>query len=151
MSRVRFRVRPYDAPLTRPLETGAGAFNCRAGFYLAAKDDTGRRGLGEAAPLPAWGSESLEACREALAAIENASFEAAEALAATGLDRRRTPAAYAAAELALMDLRARQAGVSLATLRGGARRQSVPVNALIGAQAPEHAADEAREAIARGH
>lgn len=155
---VSWRVAPYTAAFARPLDTASGRWTQRRGCYVVAEADDGTIGLGEAAPLPAWGTEDETAAFEALSRLGPLQLTADSgrslpALAPAGLDAARWPAAHAAAEQALLDLLARRRGVSLAGLLAGAGAtdSSVAVNALLGADAPERAAALAREAVAAGY
>ncbi|MHC4933380.1 MAG: hypothetical protein ACYTGV_14450 [Planctomycetota bacterium] len=63
---VRASVTPIRRRLRQPILTGAGSIEVRDGLLLEIHDADGHCGLGEAAPLPHMGTESLEACRNAL-------------------------------------------------------------------------------------
>lgn len=138
MSELRWAVRPYRASFVRPLATARGVWTAREGFWVACEDDDGVVGLGEVAPLPAWGTETLDL--------------AGRALRDGQLDRLRTPAAYAGVETALLDYRSRRAGVPLAAfLASGDPASTVAVNALLGGDTPESLAAEARAAAEAGY
>ena len=66
---VRFEYRPYRASFRQPLLTAHGAWAEREGIIVRLLDDTGRESLGEIAPLPAWGTETLAAALEYCAAL----------------------------------------------------------------------------------
>jgi O-succinylbenzoate synthase len=55
-----FEFRPYHAALRQPLLTVHGAWSEREGLIIRLTDDHGRVALGEIAPLPGWGTETLE-------------------------------------------------------------------------------------------
>lgn len=57
---VRFEYRVYHAPFRSPLATAHGVWSVRDGAVVRLTADDGRTALGEIAPLPAWGSETLE-------------------------------------------------------------------------------------------
>ncbi len=61
---VRFEYHVYRSAFRQPLVTAHGVWAEREGVVVRLTDDAGRTSLGEIAPLPAWGSESLD---EALA------------------------------------------------------------------------------------
>ncbi|MFT3829149.1 MAG: o-succinylbenzoate synthase [Opitutaceae bacterium] len=61
---VHFEYRVYRAQFRQPLATAHGVWREREGVILQLTAEDGRTALGEIAPLPAWGSESLD---EALA------------------------------------------------------------------------------------
>lgn len=57
---VRFEFRPYQRPFKRPLSTSHGNWNIREGIIIRLTDETGKIGWGEIAPIPWFGSETLE-------------------------------------------------------------------------------------------
>jgi len=60
MSHYRFEFRPYQRRFRQPLQTSHGRWEIREGIIICLTDDNGRIGWGEIAPLPWFGSESLE-------------------------------------------------------------------------------------------
>jgi O-succinylbenzoate synthase len=58
MYRVEFR--PYQRPFRQPLLTSHGDWRVREGVIVGLQDGLGRKGWGEIAPLPWFGSEDLE-------------------------------------------------------------------------------------------
>ncbi len=125
----------YRIPFRRSVATRSGRVEERRGFWVLAQDDVeGRVGLGEAAPLPEIGTESIE--------------ETAKALQSGVTDS--APAARAGIELALLDLEAQRAGRRLAERFSPNPRESVPVNALLTGEDPEILAGEGAAAIGAG-
>jgi O-succinylbenzoate synthase len=59
-TKYRFEFRPYRRPFKRPLSTSHGIWDVREGIILRLTDETGRVGWGEIAPIPWFGSESLQ-------------------------------------------------------------------------------------------
>lgn len=59
MSR-QIAVKPYQRSFKRPLKTARGEWTIREGFILRVEED-GRVGFGEVAPLPEFGSETVDA------------------------------------------------------------------------------------------
>ncbi len=150
-------VRPFRLRLRAPLETGAGLIEVREGVLLVLHDSEGRRGLGEAAPipgLPAFAHEEARSCGDVLMCsiphLEGRSPEEVDDL----LERveRCHPASRFALESALVDLAAQARGVRVADwLAGGhAPHTKVPVNALVTGADPEEVRVVAEGAIARG-
>ncbi|WP_423751584.1 o-succinylbenzoate synthase [Salinirarus marinus] len=117
------RVRPFDVALADPLSTAHGSIESRRGFFVGVERDDANRGVGEAAPLPGW-TESYDACERALDGVTDPAA-ALDALA-------DAPAARHGVEHALVDARARAAGVSLARFLDASPAASVPVNATVG-------------------
>lgn len=122
MSGARLRWTPFRLPLREPIATGAGVLRAREGELLRLERADGSIGFGEATPAPGFA----------------------------------TVAAFAASarDCAARDAEARRAGRSLAAALAetlGARpRRRVPVNALLVAEDPDAAVDEARRAAAAG-
>lgn len=55
-----FEFRPYRRPFRQPLKTSHGSWKCRQGIILKLTSQTGHCGFGEVAPLPWFGTETLE-------------------------------------------------------------------------------------------
>ncbi len=60
LSTYQFEFRPYRRPFKRTLSTSHGNWDVREGIILRLMDETGRVGWGEIAPIPWFGSETLE-------------------------------------------------------------------------------------------
>lgn len=109
---------------------------------ILALEAEGLVGLGEAPATPGRGPGPK--------ALQRSLAEAGRALV-EGCDPGPLPAAVAAAvETALLDLRARAAGVRLAELLGGVRRTRVACNLLVGAVSPAGVAEEVEEGAREG-
>jgi len=145
---MKLRFARYSLPLRAPLATAHGTLQRREGLqiWLGA-------GRGEAAPLPAFGTESLPECE---AALEAAGVALAHARVpenvgdVEGLTGNLPRAARFGVELALLDDLARRRGMPLAKLLS---RNAVPefaVCALLGSSEPAALAREARAAAQRG-
>jgi o-succinylbenzoate synthase len=59
-----FEFRPYQRQFTRPLQTHHGLWEVRAGIVLKLTDRNGQVSWGEIAPIPWFGSETLEQALE---------------------------------------------------------------------------------------
>jgi o-succinylbenzoate synthase len=145
---MKLRFAPYSLPLRSPLQTAHGAIARRDGFQIWIG-----AGRGEAAPLPAFGTESLAECEAALEAAGAALARApapetvydVEAL----LDSFPRAARFGI-ELALLDDLARRREMPLARLLSNDAASEVPVCALLGAGEPAALAREARAAAQAG-
>jgi o-succinylbenzoate synthase len=164
------RARIARLEFARPVFTSRGEFTSRGSVILALEDLEGRRGYGEAAPWPGFGTES-EA--EALAALEDvarllagADVEPGEWSLGAANRLGDAPAARAAVQGALWDLGARRAGRSLAAhlaascVQPLARRDGVadraalgevPVSVLLVERSPEALRREAASVRAAGY
>ncbi len=145
---MRCRLIKRVLPLATPLATASGPISERTVWALAIADDAGHVGLGEASPLPEFGSETVLQCREAL----NRSLTSLKAdFLISWLERGRpdaplgalekllqgAPCARQAIEGALIDLLAQQQERPLAALLATSIGNPVPsnrlpVNALLG-------------------
>lgn len=149
---------PYAVPLRRPILMAAGVWQERCGWFVTCAGG-GFQGFGEIAPLPGWGSETRADALETLrlwpgrTAVPSQVDDIQAVLAATGVSPSARPAVYAGLELALLDWLGRRLNVSVAALLAGASRNCHPVcevAALIGAVAPNLAAQQAKVALEEG-
>ena len=62
--RLTLNVQPYQRRFRTPLHTAHGFWRVRQGLILRLTDEAGRRGYGEVAPLPWFGTETLEVAME---------------------------------------------------------------------------------------
>ncbi len=143
-TRHRVETIPYRLAFREPLVTAAGTWTDRQGFWLRLKDEEGRIGLGEVAPLPGFSTETIEEAGKALLALSGPRSISDDLLTAP-------PAVRAGLDLALLDLEAQDAGCPLAGLFARAPRKRITVNALIRGLDPISAADEAAGAVALGY
>lgn len=152
------RLSPFRIRLKDPIRTAHGAESTREGVSVVLEDGAGASGLGEATPLPSFGTESLAECLEALTKttsvinrqrIPESLTEIPGCLSNLGLTQR-TPAARHAVECALLDLLANRMGISLATLLSSSSRRHVTVNALLTSRTPEELVREGQSSLAQG-
>ena len=142
-------------PLTRPYTIAYRTVHAVDLVFLRISTADGHEGLGSASPAPAVTGESLEDCA---AALKPAALDwlvgtdprhlggAIHQLAAT---MAKTPAARAAADMALHDLLGKILGVPLADLLGR-QHHSLPTSITIGIKSVDETLEEAREYLARG-
>ncbi|NEO62102.1 MAG: o-succinylbenzoate synthase [Moorea sp. SIO4G2] len=60
MTNYKFKFHPYQRPFKHPLSTSHGKWTVREGIILSLSDEIGNIGWGEIAPIPWFGSETLE-------------------------------------------------------------------------------------------
>lgn len=138
------RVTPYRLPLRAEWASAQGSFAERRGWLLRLETDAGLAGWGDCAPLPEHdAAEELEALRQALTGLD---LEAARHWLQT---LRLHPAVRCAADVALSDLAAQQAGLPLARWLAHDAAPQVRCNAALGAL-DTGAPQRARAAIAAG-
>jgi O-succinylbenzoate synthase len=56
----QFSLRPYRLPFRAPVRTSHGVWSERTGVIVRLEDENGRVGFGEAAPIPWFGTETVE-------------------------------------------------------------------------------------------
>lgn len=139
-------VERFSLRLAEPLSTAADTIEHRDGFVVRVEVD-GTEGVGEATPLSGW-TEGVESCRDALEAVADHDPEAA----LDALDPEQTPAAAHGVELAVLDARAKAAGVPLCEVLtdDDVDRERVAVNATVGDAPPGDSAESAAESVAAG-
>lgn len=170
----------YRLPLLNSFTTAHGVITAREGIIVKVTTEHGISGIGEIAPLPAFGGGSLaDACSllPALAAhLHNKTLdEALDLLLAGGNDIRRggglygrpcsgtvwpgvlasafSTSTFCGLEIALLDALGKSEGCGVSTLlsqAGTMPRATVPVNAIIGTSTTEAAIAAAREARRNG-
>lgn len=159
MSIRRVLIHSYSLALRAPWPSAAGPVNRRDGSILILEEEEGGRvGVGESAPWPGFGLEthpsSVAALRLAARRLVGLSPDAYLAAAddLPGLAPvAASPCARHAIDLALHDLAAQRAGVSIARLLGGDRALAdVPVNAAIGRLSAKESASVARKLVSKG-
>ncbi len=144
---------PWDRTLDRPVGGALARRHVRAGVVLQLRDETGRIGQGEAAPLPGYSSETLSDCTASLRNLHAtlSVVDPGDPLAALGTLAALPSAARFALETALCDLAGQRRGVSLAVCLGGvARPGAIALHAQPGAATDPELVAEARRLVSRG-
>lgn len=136
---MTLRTHAFSLPLEEPLSSADGRVTTRRGVLVGVEVD-GTRGVGEATPLPGW-TETYGDCRAVLDDLDEPDPAAVPA---------GNPATRHALEGAHLDVRARDAGTSLATVLGDSPVDRVPVNATIGEAGTAETVGRARDAVDAG-
>lgn len=122
------RILPYHLPLRAAWTSAQGSFAARRGWLLRLETDAGRVGWGDCAPLPEHDTaRELEVLAQSLSGLEQET--ARQCLHSARLH----PAVRCAADVALCDLAAQQAGLPLARWLAPDAAQQVCCNAALGA------------------
>ena len=152
---VRVAWLPFRIPYVAPFTTAHGSEQARLGAIIRVTADDGRVGLGEAAPLPAFGGGTLDDTLAQIAKLASriAGHDLDAALAL--LDRldyaeAGMSAAACGFDTALLDVKAQVAGLPLAKLLDLRAAAAVPVNAAIGAVDISAACRAAGQAVQAG-
>ncbi len=140
----------FELATVRPLVTARGPIASRPAWRVTVRAGE-VLGRGEAAPLPAFGTEDAEATVAALARFELMAVPRSledVTLALVGLEA--TPAARCGLECALLELVAQMKGVRVAELLSPRVAPQVRVNALLEADSAAELARAAERAVADG-
>jgi o-succinylbenzoate synthase len=144
----------YRLPLVAAFATAHGALPVREGLILRLTTDVGVVGLGDAAPLDAFGGGSLDAAEAALRRVAPRldGLDLADLPAALDglLARPASAALRCGLETAALDACGRGAGLPVATLLAPNGTASVAVNAVVGDGTPEATVRAARAAVVAG-
>ncbi len=145
----------YRLPMRSHFTTAHGVLASREGAIVEVITHNGVVGLGELAPLPAFGGESLTQALTSLALVARQirGREPDQALALLyALKDRNIPAAtICGLESALLDLIGQVRNKSVGELlETGLPPTRVPVNAVVGAPSMQDAQKEAQEAVRAG-
>jgi len=164
MKIVEVQWHTYRLPFVNSFTTAHGAMTAREGIIVEITTEDGIRGVGEIAPLPAFGGDGRDladastllpvwaAClhnktlKEALRLL--LAGEATETNVASNCSTCANPV-RCGLEIALLDALGKAEGCGISTLLSPpstAPRATVPVNTVIGASTTEAAVAEAREA-----
>jgi o-succinylbenzoate synthase len=147
--------------LSRPALNARQSWSSRAACIVTLTSDSGTRGSGEAAPLPGFGLDTVEACQRALTAFDARGIPERlepkhavldELARASARLPEAVPAARAALEGALLDLWSRAAHKPAWALLVDARAPLPEPRSLVALLMgdPEQALAQARTAHARG-
>jgi L-alanine-DL-glutamate epimerase-like enolase superfamily enzyme len=141
--------------LTRPYTIAFRRIESVENVLLRVETDSGLAGWGAASPEPRVTGETLETCRAALAPERLAWLNGRDARDLASLEGElagrlsATPAARAAADMALHDLAALERGLPLVEMLGRAH-ESFPTSITIGIKPLEETLAEAEEYLSRG-
>ena len=151
----------YRLPFRNSFATAHGVMTVREGMIVEITTECGVSGVGEIAPLPAFGGASLADDGSLLAALAQRLHaktldEALELVLATGKAGTKAISApiLCGLEVALLDAIGKAEGYGVATLLSPpdtVPRTVVPVNAVIGARAPNTAIAAAQETRKQGY
>lgn len=154
MNIVELIFAPYRIRLKRPFTTSKGIIKERKGYIINLKDSEGIIGVGDAAPLPEFGSETYE---EASAALDNLKIELKidindlqDNLGNNLQFFNKFPALRHGIEQAILNLVSKKFDVSLTKLLKVNPSLEIDTNAAIGMLSPEEAVKEAVKKINEG-
>ncbi len=158
MKIVEVQWHSYRLPFRNSFTTAHGVMTAREGIIIQITTERGISGIGEIAPLPAFGGGSLADARSLLAALAallhgKTPAEALDLVLAEGKRDTTAASTLCGLEIALLDALGKAEGCGVSTLlspAGTTPRATVPVNAVIGTITTEAAIAAAREARRTG-
>jgi L-Ala-D/L-Glu epimerase len=152
------QLRNYRLPFLNSFSTAHSIMTAREGIIVQVTTGQGISGIGEIAPLPAFGGGSLADARMLLPALvarlrHKTLHEALDLVLTEGKADTKAASTLCGLEIALLDVIGKVEGCGVCTLlspAGSAPRVAVPVNAVIGARATEAAIATALDARRNG-
>lgn len=126
-----YQLIPYKIKLTTPWQTAKNTLIYRQGMLLKLQTESGLEGIGECAPLPAIGTETLQAANQQLNNIlpHWVGLTLKQIFNSLNTD---FPAANFSIETALLDLQAKQQNTSVAQLINPNAASEIEVNCMLG-------------------
>jgi L-alanine-DL-glutamate epimerase-like enolase superfamily enzyme len=150
---LKVGLRVFDAPLSAPLRSASDAATERP-LVLLTLGSGAVTGYGEAAPLEGYDGVSVDAVvaelERCVSTLEKSAPGDVDGVLRACSELTQLPQTLAAIDLALWDLAGKAAGEPVWRLLGSAESHPIVVNATIGAEEPEAAARQAREAAGAG-
>lgn len=141
-----------DFKLREPYTIAYDTYDRAINLFVRLETDTGLIGYGCASPAPEVTGESVAGCKAALEAL-SADTRGIDPTLGRELDLETaaaaTPAAAAAVDMALLDLRARAANVPLCVMLGGAP-SSLITSVTLGIESLEATLERGRDQIGQG-
>lgn len=144
-----------SVPFVAPFVTAGGTISARETVVIELRARNGAVGYGEATPWPPFGQGTVADAAARLAEwapllLGHRVEDGVGLLATLPRSAPGGAAACCALDLALHDLWGHLSGQPVSRLLGGGA-VSVPLNAVIGGGPPQHAAEQARAAVAAGY
>ena len=132
-------VLPYRLSFSRPWISHHGEYRYRKGFLVELEDIQGNRGVGDAAPLPEMGTETLHQCHERLLEWGKIAphYTPEELLTLLDDDREKTPALCSGIESAIVDLLSKQQQMPLHRWLNPDSTNQVKLNQVTSLKHPE--------------
>ncbi len=144
MNSLQFNYAKYESTFKFPFQTAKSTLYSRKGIIITLKNTVGITGIGEAAPLPEFGSETFEQAEEA---IRNFKLDLKldinnfiESLQENLPDLDLLPAAKHGIEQSIINLICNEKKVNFFTLINRDFKKEINVNALIGFNSPQNSA-----------
>lgn len=154
MTNLELTYTPYSTKLKKPFQTSGVTITDRDGFILILKSGSKSVGLGEAAPLPEFGSETYEETEKALAnfnlrlSIDLDNIE--KSIEENLKEYDSLPSLKCGLELAILKLLCSERDTSIPDLLKRKYPESIFVNGVIGLLPPDEAVKSAGDLLKKG-
>jgi len=154
MNKLELTYTPYSFKLKKPFQTSRTTITERKGFILELKSQTGAFGIGEAAPLPDFGSETYEEDEKALEnfnlslRIDVENLE--ESLEENLKDFNSLPSLRCGIEFAILNLICNERKTTIPFLLKRNFPDSILVNGVIGFMTLEKVGQTASDLLQKG-
>lgn len=154
MKNISLTYSPYNLKLNKPFKTSSGEISVRKGFVISITGDSAAEGIGEAAPLPEFGSESFEEDEEALKNIRlNLKLDFNNLISSVEeclVGFNHLPALKSGIEQAALNLICIERKTTLSELFNRPVSRNISVNGIIGLENLEDSINEARQLRLKG-
>jgi o-succinylbenzoate synthase len=154
MRNLELTYSPYHLQLSMPFITSKGEIKERKGLVISLKNISKAQGIGEAAPLPEFGSESFEDDEKALENINlNLKLDLNNiipSIESSLADFDHLPALRSGLEQAILNLVCVEKNTTLSELFQKPVSRNISVNGVIGILAEDEAVSKAKELRSKG-
>ncbi|RPI74398.1 MAG: hypothetical protein EHM47_03730, partial [Ignavibacteriales bacterium] len=154
MNSLELTYTPYSTKLKKPFKTSGTTITSREGFILILKSENKSVGIGEAAPLPEFGSETYEQAEKALAnfnlklAIDMRNIE--KSIEDNLEDYKVLPSLKCGLELAILKLLSVEKKTTIPSLLNRNFNKEIFVNGVIGLVKIDEAVKTAKDLLKKG-
>jgi len=155
MNELKLAYSPYLLLLNKPFTTSKSTINERKGFIISIKNQNGLEGIGDACPLPEFGSESFD---EAESVLKNLKLKLeidlnniAGSLNIILAQFEKTPAVRHGIEQAVLNLICKEKRTTINELLNIKLKNEIEVNAVIGFNPVEETVRLSKEFISQGY
>ena len=155
MKRIDFTCSSYNLNFIQPFETSKGILHNRKGFLINLKSDSGKTGVGDAAPFPEFGSETYSDAENELKRLKlNIKInlkDLEKSIVESLFSLNKFPSLHHGFEQALISLISKENNISINEILNESSRKNIKVNAVIGILPPNESANEAGKLTAQGY
>jgi o-succinylbenzoate synthase len=155
MKKINLSYSSYKLKFNRPFETAKGIIEEREGFLIQLKSDSGKTGVGDAAPFPEFGSETYSDAENELKKIKlNLKLnlkDIEKSIEESLISLNKFPALHHGFEQAFISLISKEYNLSINEILNESSRENIRINAVIGLLPPEESAKEAEKFISQGY